>query len=107
MWPRFPRRDEEFRPTGGKLSPLEPRGRPGKRAAAEVCLPPAGALLPWFSMRLRLLARTSNAELRRSSVACLPKSPVCKLPPFPAGADDMSDSNDGSFPVPEEAPPAV
>lgn len=103
MWPRFPSRDEEFRPTGGKLSPLEPKGRPGKGAAAEVCLPPVCALLPWFSLRLRLLPRTSNAELRSSSLTCLLRSPVCELPSSLAGADDTSGGNGGSFPVPEEA----
>lgn len=101
MWLRLPSMDEEFRPMGGKLSPLDPMDIPGKCAAAEERLAPV-CELPWFSLLRRLPPRTSKPELRRWSLNCLLRSRVslfCKAS-FPAGVVKVSDGDDISFLVP-------
>lgn len=95
---RLPRMDEEFRPIGGKLSPLDPMDIPGKCAAAEERLTPV-CVLPWLSLLRRLPPRTPKAELRRWSLNCLLRSRVslfCEAS-FSAGAAELSDGDDISF----------
>lgn len=102
-----PSMDEEFRPMGGKLSPLDPTDTPGKCAAAEERLTPVWEP-PWLSLLRRLPPRTSKAELRRWSLNCLLRSRVslfCEAS-FPAGAAELSDGDGSSFlgpPAPDDA----
>lgn len=88
---------------GGKLSPPDPMGSPGKPFTDELRLTPA-CELPWPSLLLRLLPRISKGELKRRSFSCRLRSPIsfCELPSSPAGALIKSVGDGKSF-----LPPAV